>query len=179
MFNITNYPENASQSHIEIIASHLSKRLLPKRQEITNTGKVVHCRENGDDTCGCLTDTVNTEANTEAPQKVRNRPPQYPTILLPDIMPKEIIQKDVSVCVYIYMASLVAQLVKNRPAMWETPVRSLGWEDPLEKGYPLQYSGLENLQAHARAHTHTHTHTHLPQRKRNAKRQNDCLRRYK
>ena len=31
-------------------------------------------------------------------------------------------------------ASLVAQLVNNLPAMWETLVRSLGWEDPLEKG---------------------------------------------
>ena len=31
-------------------------------------------------------------------------------------------------------ASLVAQLVKNPPEMQETWVRSLGWEDPLEKG---------------------------------------------
>ena len=31
-------------------------------------------------------------------------------------------------------ASLVAQLVKNLPAMWETWVQSQGWEDPLEKG---------------------------------------------
>ena len=31
-------------------------------------------------------------------------------------------------------ASLVAQLVKNRPAMQETWVRSLGWEETLEKG---------------------------------------------
>ena len=31
-------------------------------------------------------------------------------------------------------ASLVAQLVKNLPAMQETPVRFLGLEDPLEKG---------------------------------------------
>ena len=31
-------------------------------------------------------------------------------------------------------ASLVAQLVKNLPAMWETWVQSLGWEDSLEKG---------------------------------------------
>ena len=31
-------------------------------------------------------------------------------------------------------ASLVAQLLKNPPAMRETWVRSLGWEDPLEKG---------------------------------------------
>ena len=30
-------------------------------------------------------------------------------------------------------ASLVAQLVKNLPAVQETQVRSLGWEDPLEK----------------------------------------------
>ena len=31
-------------------------------------------------------------------------------------------------------ASLVVQLIKNLPAMQETWVRSLGWEDPLEKG---------------------------------------------
>ena len=31
------------------------------------------------------------------------------------------------------MTSLVAQLVKNMPAVRETWVRSLGWEDPLEK----------------------------------------------
>jgi len=31
-------------------------------------------------------------------------------------------------------ASLVAQLVKNWPAMWEPWVQSLGWEDLLEKG---------------------------------------------
>ena len=32
------------------------------------------------------------------------------------------------------LASLVAQLVKNSPAMWETWVRPVGWEDPLEEG---------------------------------------------
>ena len=31
-------------------------------------------------------------------------------------------------------ASLVAQLIKNTSAIWETWVRSLGWEDLLEKG---------------------------------------------
>ena len=31
-------------------------------------------------------------------------------------------------------ASIVVQLVKNLPAMQETWIRSLGWEDPLEKG---------------------------------------------
>jgi len=33
-----------------------------------------------------------------------------------------------------FWASLVAQLVKYPLAMWETLVRSLDWEDPLEKG---------------------------------------------
>ena len=33
----------------------------------------------------------------------------------------------------IYWASLVVQMVKNPPAMWETWVQSLGWEDPLEE----------------------------------------------
>ena len=43
----------------------------------------------------------------------------------------------VCVCVHMYMhlwASLVAQMVKNPPAKQETWVRSLGQEDPLEKG---------------------------------------------
>ena len=36
--------------------------------------------------------------------------------------------------IYTYIwTSLVAQMVKHLPAMWETWVRSLGWEDPLEK----------------------------------------------
>ena len=32
------------------------------------------------------------------------------------------------------VASLEAQMVRNPPAMQETWIRSLGWEDPLEKG---------------------------------------------
>ena len=47
-------------------------------------------------------------------------------------------------------ASLVAQLVKNLPAMLETWVRSLGWEDPLKKGkattpvfWPREFYGLQ------------------------------------
>jgi len=36
----------------------------------------------------------------------------------------------------------VAQLVKNLPVIWETWVRSLGWEDPLEKGKATQYNIL-------------------------------------
>ena len=39
-------------------------------------------------------------------------------------------------------ASLVAQMVKNLPAMWNGPVGSLGQEDPLEKGMATHYSIL-------------------------------------
>ena len=39
-------------------------------------------------------------------------------------------------------ASLVAQMVKNQPAMRETWVLSLGWEDPLEKGMAIHSSIL-------------------------------------
>ena len=39
-------------------------------------------------------------------------------------------------------ASLVAQLVKNPPAIWETWVQSLGWEYPLEKGKATHFSIL-------------------------------------
>ena len=48
-------------------------------------------------------------------------------------------------------ASLVTQLVKNPPAVWETWVQSLCWEDPLEKGrlptpvfWPGEFHGLHS-----------------------------------
>ena len=53
-------------------------------------------------------------------------------------------------CLSMYIkfgyVSLVAKRIKRLPAMQETQVRSLGWEDPLEKemANPLQYSCLEN-----------------------------------
>ena len=37
-------------------------------------------------------------------------------------------------------ASLVGQMIKNLPAMQETLVRSLGWEDPLEQGIATHFS---------------------------------------
>ena len=47
-------------------------------------------------------------------------------------------------------AFLVAQLVKNPPAMQETWLQSLGWEDPLEKGkathsWPGESHGLQSM----------------------------------
>ena len=44
-------------------------------------------------------------------------------------------------------ASLVAQLIKNPSAVWETWVRSLGWEDPLEKG-KIYVRSSRKLRAH-------------------------------
>ena len=41
-----------------------------------------------------------------------------------------------------YRGSLVAQLVKNPPEVWETWVQSLDWEDPLEKGKAAHSSTL-------------------------------------
>ena len=50
------------------------------------------------------------------------------------------------------VASLVAQMVKNPPAMWENWVQSLGWEDPLEKAtdttqvyLPAEFHGQRSL----------------------------------
>ena len=42
----------------------------------------------------------------------------------------------------MYIASLVAQTVRNLPAMQETRVRSLGEDDPLEKGMAIRSSIL-------------------------------------
>ena len=40
------------------------------------------------------------------------------------------------------LSTLVTQMVKNLPAMQETRVQSLGWEDPLEKGMATHFSIL-------------------------------------
>ena len=52
------------------------------------------------------------------------------------LMQTVIVALDLNIYIFVleYRASLVAQLVKNLPAMWETLVRFLGQEDPLEKG---------------------------------------------
>ena len=41
---------------------------------------------------------------------------------------------------YFLLSSLVAQIVKCLPVMWETQVQSLGQEDPLEKGMAIHSS---------------------------------------
>ena len=44
--------------------------------------------------------------------------------------------------IIIIMTSLVAQMVKHPPTMQETQVRSLGWDDPLEKEMAIHSSTL-------------------------------------
>ena len=44
--------------------------------------------------------------------------------------------------VFSYRASLVAQTEKNLPAVCETWVQSLGWEDPLEEGGMATHSSI-------------------------------------
>ena len=80
--------------------------------------------------------------------------------------------------IYVYIqASLVAQMVKNLPAMQETSVPSLGWEDLLEEGTAIHSSisvlriprteepgGLYSMGSQTdmtERLTHTHTHTHV------------------
>ena len=86
----------------------------------------------------------------------------------------------------IFGISLVAQMEKNLPAMRETGIQSLGWEDPLQKGMATHSSILawripwteepgrlhspwghkesdtteQLIHTHTYTHTHTHTHTH-------------------
>ena len=60
------------------------------------------------------------------------------------------------------MHSLVAQTVKNLPAMQETWVRSLGWKDPLEKGMeptPVFWPGESHGQRSLVGYTHRVTHS--------------------
>ena len=76
------------------------------------------------------------------------------------------------------MRALVSQLVKSLPAMQETWVLSLGWEDPLEKGMAthssilasripwreepgeLPSTGLQTVGHNSAPDAHPHTHTH-------------------
>ena len=67
-------------------------------------------------------------------QKTKRPPTEWEKIFANNISEKGLIS--------IIWASLVAQLVKNPPAMQETWVQSLGWEDPLEKGKAIHSSIL-------------------------------------
>ena len=86
-------------------------------------------------------------------------------------------KEKLSIDLYLSLASLVAQRLKRLPGMWETWVRSLGREDPLEKEMAthsnilawripwregpgrLQSMGSQRV-GHDRA-TFTHSHTYL------------------
>ena len=51
-------------------------------------------------------------------------------------------ENESTVATWINWASLMAQMVKNPPVMWETQIQSLGQEDPLEKGMATHSSIL-------------------------------------
>ena len=72
----------------------------------------------------------------------------------------------------------MAQIIKNLPAVWETWVQSLCWEDNVEKNWqatpvllPRESHGQKNLAGKSQwgrkkldmTESHTHTHTHMVQ----------------
>ena len=60
------------------------------------------------------------------------------------------LREEIGYSIQYSLASLVAQLVKNLPAMWETWVQSLGWEDSLEKGKAIPTPVLLPGESHGR-----------------------------
>ena len=81
-----------------------------------------------------------------------------------------------SLIIWVHMTSLVAQMVKNLPAIWEIQVLSLGWDDPLEKEWqptpvflPGEFHGQRSLAGYSpwgcrAGHdwaTNTHTHIYI------------------
>ena len=61
----------------------------------------------------------------------------------------------------LYRASLVAQRLKRLPAMWETPVRSLGQEDPLEKEIATHSSMEKEMATHSSMEKEMATHSSM------------------
>ena len=59
-----------------------------------------------------------------------------------------------------YEASLIAQLLKNLPAMQETPIRFLVWEDPPTLAWKIPWTeepgGLHSMESRLRDFTFTH-----------------------
>ena len=72
---------------------------------------------------------------------VRKEPKQYFHVLCSTCL--SLFLSDYEVHALEKWASLIAQLVKNWPAMQETLVQFLGWEDPLEKGQALEESWFQ------------------------------------
>ena len=56
------------------------------------------------------------------------------TFICKSLIVMEMDKNITEVYLHLFTISLVAQLVKNSPAVLEIWVQSLGWEDPLEKG---------------------------------------------
>ena len=63
--------------------------------------------------------------------------------------------------VFLLLASLVAQTVKNPPAIEPTWVQSLGWEDPLEEGMATTPVFLPGESLWTESHGVAKSHTQL------------------
>ena len=72
---------------------------------------------------------------------IKLRSPALQADSLPTELRGKIIKK-LALGIWINWASLMAQTVKNLPAMWETWIQSLGREDPLEEGMATHSSIL-------------------------------------
>ena len=125
-----------------------------ENQTTENLPKILENRHSQTSVVGVYTGTIFIEGQFIAPRKITNTYALWPRnssamnfsnlhLLLPQ-----------STFVYVSplprwrrllnkWASLIAQLVKNLPAMQQTPVQFLGWKDPLEKGLAIHYSILE------------------------------------
>ena len=78
--------------------------------------------------------------NVYIAQFVKNPPAMQETPVIPRL--GRFTREGIGYPLQCSWASLVAQLVKNLPAVWETWDWSLGWEDPLKKGMGLHSSIL-------------------------------------
>ena len=74
----------------------------------------------------CYTVKINTTLYIDSTSIKKN-------FLMQNLRPHQDLQNQNLHLTSTLLDSLVAQLVKNPPAMQQTPIWSLGWEDPLEK----------------------------------------------
>ena len=101
---------------------------------------LVHSEDSADPPGWLSLFKISAPAQHPSPQ-LDASPGQVLTLLTASLLPLAVIHVNVPLKCPLW-ASLEAQLVKNLPAMQETLVRFLGWEDPLKKGQATHSSIL-------------------------------------
>ena len=110
---------------------HLEPVLHGKRNHCSE--KPVHCNEE-QPLLTTAREGMHSNEDPVQPKNISEKIMKTATMLMSTTVVKLYIYIYINI-IYIYLIyQLVAQLVKNQPAMQETWVLSLGWEDPLEKG---------------------------------------------